>query len=91
MSEKFPSFSNELSTVYKGNCIEILDSCVADESIDLIFADPPYNIGKKFGDFEDKWPSDQEYAQWCQQWIALCLKKLKPNGSFYLMTSTQQY
>lgn len=89
MPEKFPSFSNKLSTVYQGNCIEVLDTCVADESIDLIFADPPYNIGKKFGEFEDKWPSDQEYAQWCQQWISMCIKKLKPNGSFYLMTSTQ--
>jgi site-specific DNA-methyltransferase (adenine-specific) len=88
MSE-FPSFSNDLSKIYKGDCLDILQNCVADESVDLIFADPPYNIGKTFGDFEDKWPSDEKYLEWCQKWITLCLKKLKPNGSFYLMTSTQ--
>src|SRR5690606_32141860 len=54
-----------------------------------IFADPPYNIGKKFGDFIDTWPSDEEYANWCFNWISSCLDKLSPNGSIYLMTSTQ--
>lgn len=86
---EFPSFSNELSKIYKGDCLEVMQNCIQDESIDLIFADPPYNIGKTFGDFQDKWPSDEKYFEWCKEWIALCLKKLKPNGSLYLMTSTQ--
>ena len=36
---------------------------VDDESVDLIFADPPYNIGKLFGKFRDSWPSDSTYAE----------------------------
>ncbi len=36
-----------------------------------------------------KWPSDKDYAEWCYQWIDICIKKLKPSGSMYLMTSTQ--
>ena len=75
-------------TIYHGDCLACLQD-VADESVDLIFADPPYNIGKKFGDFVDAWRSDQEYAAWCYQWLALCIQKLKPNGSLYVMTSTQ--
>jgi site-specific DNA-methyltransferase (adenine-specific) len=75
-------------TLYHGDCFDCLQD-VADESVDLIFADPPYNIGKKFGDFVDAWRSDQEYAAWCYQWLALCTQKLKPNGSLYVMTSTQ--
>lgn len=82
-------FSNDLCTVYHGDCIDILDSQLKDESIDLVFADPPYNIGKVFGAFEDRWPSDEGYADWCFKWLALCLKKLKANGSMYVMTSTQ--
>jgi site-specific DNA-methyltransferase (adenine-specific) len=74
--------------LYHGDCFDCLQD-VADESVDLIFADPPYNIGKKFGDFVDAWRSDQEYAAWCYQWLALCTQKLKPNGSLYVMTSTQ--
>lgn len=75
-------------TVYYGDSFECLQD-IKDESVHLIFADPPYNIGKKFGDFIDTWPSDEHYAEWCYEWLALCIKKLKPNGSLYVMTSTQ--
>ncbi|MDD1609019.1 MAG: hypothetical protein LUQ18_11125, partial [Methylococcaceae bacterium] len=75
-------------TVYNGDCFDCLLD-IADESVDLIFVDPPYNIGKKFGDFMDIWSSDTDYATWCYQWLELCIKKLKPNGSLYVMTSTQ--
>lgn len=80
--------SKEAVTVYNGDCLACL-SDVEDQSVDLIFADPPYNIGKKFGDFLDTWPSDKHYVEWCYQWLELCIKKLKPNGSLYVMTSTQ--
>ena len=62
---------------------------IQDESVDLIFVDPPYNIGKNFAGCPDKWKTDEEYLEWCYQWIDLCIKKLKPNGSMYIMTSTQ--
>ena len=83
-----PSYSNELSTVVHGDCLTALDE-VPDGSVDLVFADPPYNIGKKFGEFVDTWPSDTAYAEWCFQWLAICLRKLSPTGSLYVMTSTQ--
>lgn len=82
-------FENALCRLIYGNTETVLDSHVVDASIDLIFVDPPYNIGKKFVHFHDKWASDEEYAQWCYRWIDLCIKKLKPTGSMYLMTSTQ--
>jgi len=78
----------EAVTVYNGDCFVCLAD-VEDQSVDLIFADPPYNIGKKFGDFKDVWPSDVEYAEWCYQWLTLCIRKLKSTGSMYIMTSTQ--
>ena len=81
-------FFNADTTIYHGSSFEVLNK-IPDESIDLIFADPPYNIGKQFGDFKDLWKSDKDYAQWCYEWLELCIKKLKPNGSFYVMTSTQ--
>jgi site-specific DNA-methyltransferase (adenine-specific) len=74
--------------IIQGEALLVL-SQIKDNSIDLIFADPPYNIGKKFGDFYDRWSSDYEYSQWCKEWIDCCIKKLKPNGSIYIMTSTQ--
>ena len=50
---------------------------------------PPYNIGKRFGNLEDKWPSDEAYAEWCKVWLDLCLSKLSSNGAIYIMASTQ--
>lgn len=76
------------ATIYNGDCMVCLDD-VPNHSIDLIFADPPYNIGKKFGTFKDSWPTDKHYAEWCYTWLEKCLLKLKPTGSMYIMTSTQ--
>jgi adenine-specific DNA-methyltransferase len=82
-------FIKDNHTIYQGDAINILKDEILDSSIDLIFVDPPYNIGKNFNGLIDKWSSDSLYLEWCYEWIDLCLKKLKPNGSFYVMTSTQ--
>jgi site-specific DNA-methyltransferase (adenine-specific) len=57
--------------------------------VDLIFADPPYNIGKNFNGHIEKWKTEEAYLEWCYEWLDLCIQKLKPNGSFYVMTATQ--
>ncbi|MDM8516303.1 adenine-specific DNA-methyltransferase [Desulfobacterales bacterium HSG16] len=75
--------------IHHGDAIEILRSKIGDASVDLIFVDPPYNIGKKFSQFEDRWSSDIEYAKWAYKWIDECIRVLKPAGTMYLMTSTQ--
>jgi len=75
--------------IYQGDAIEILQNEIQDSSVDLIFVDPPYNIGKIFNGLKDKWVTDDDYLNWCYKWIDLCLNKLKPTGSFYIMTSTQ--
>ncbi|MCD8408555.1 adenine-specific DNA-methyltransferase [Tenacibaculum dicentrarchi] len=82
-------FGNIDHKIYQGDVIEILQNKIEDNSIDLIFVDPPYNIGKDFNGLMDKWENDEDYLKWCYKWIDLCLKKLKDNGSFYVMTSTQ--
>ena len=75
--------------IIHGDALLALEHEVEDNSIDLIFADPPYNIGKNFAGCFDKWDTDEHYLEWCYKWLDLCVKKLKPNGSFYVMTSTQ--
>ena len=82
-------FENNGHKIYQGDAIEILQNNIEDNSVDLIFVDPPYNIGKDFNGLKDKWKSDEDYLNWCYQWIDLLLKKLKPTGSLYIMTSTQ--
>ena len=81
-------FENKSHKVIYGDALEELKK-IPDESVDLIFADPPYNIGKNFDGFIEKWKTEEEYLDWCYKWLELCIKKLKPNGSFYVMTATQ--
>lgn len=85
----YKKYENKDHIIHHGDAIEILRSQIKDASIDLIFVDPPYNIGKKFSNFKDRWPSDTEYADWAYKWIDECIRVLKPTGTMYLMTSTQ--
>ncbi len=73
--------------IYHGDALEALKS-VESESVHLIFADPPYNIGKDFDGIHDK-VDDEEYFSWCEEWIRECHRVLKRTGTFYLMNSTQ--
>jgi adenine-specific DNA-methyltransferase len=82
-------FERDGQTILWGDALEVLAGEIENASIDLVFADPPYNIGKRFGESRDTWPSDEAYAKWCFEWIDLCLEKLAPNGTMYLMASTQ--
>ena len=56
---------------------------IPDESIDLIIADPPYSLGKDYGNQSDKLNS-ADYLRWMEQWIDAVIPKLKPTGSFYI-------
>jgi site-specific DNA-methyltransferase (adenine-specific) len=82
------TFSNGEHTIYFGDAINGL-AAVADASVDLVFCDPPYNIGKTFGSRKERWSSDDDYIEWCHNWLELCVAKLKPTGSLYLMAATQ--
>lgn len=75
--------------IIHGDALEALQTMVPDNSVDLIFADPPYNIGKNFNGHIFRWDSEEDYLNWCYQWLDLCLRKLKPTGSLYVMTATQ--
>jgi site-specific DNA-methyltransferase (adenine-specific) len=54
-----------------------------DGSVDLIIADPPYGLGKDYGNDSDKLDT-AAYLAWTEQWIDAALPKLKPNGSLYI-------
>jgi site-specific DNA-methyltransferase (adenine-specific) len=82
-------FEKDGHKIYWGDSLQILSDEILDTSIDLVFADPPYNIGKDFNGRKDKWDSDDEYREWCYCWLDLCVRKLKPTGSLYLMAATQ--
>ena len=65
-----------------GDCIEILNKA-KEPFADLIFADPPFNIGRKYDNYKDN-HDRQKYIDWTKQWMTACCKVLKPHGSFYI-------
>ena len=65
-----------------GDCIEILGK-VGEPFADLIFADPPFNIGYKYDKYYDK-VKNKNYIAWTKEWMGVCKGVLKPNGSFYI-------
>lgn len=79
---------NESSIAILGDSLDVLKRIKA-KSINLIFADAPYNIGKDFGNNKDSWESIEAYIVWCKQWINECMRVLKDDGVMYFMTATQ--
>lgn len=73
----------ERNKVYLGDCIELLKQ-LDDESVDLIIADPPYNIGKDFGPKSKVWHDLDKWYKWCCEWLDLSIQKLKPTGSIFI-------
>jgi site-specific DNA-methyltransferase (adenine-specific) len=68
--------------VLTGDCIEHLAKLPA-ASVDLAFADPPFNIGYEYDRYDDKRASE-DYLSWAERWLAAVRRVLKPNGSFFL-------
>ena len=73
---------NLLNKIICGDCIELLGK-VTQPFADLVFADPPFNIGYAYDKYYDKVKS-KNYIAWTKEWMRACLKVLKPNGSFYI-------
>lgn len=71
-----------------GDSLEVLRR-IKSNSVKLIFADAPYNIGKDFGNNRDKWETVEAYVNWCKEWIDECMRILTDDGSMYFMTATQ--
>lgn len=71
-----------MNQILCGDSVEILQD--QDEPFaDLIFADPPFNIGYKYDQYHDRKKSDK-YLAWTRDWIGACVRVLQPHGSFYV-------
>lgn len=81
--ERAPIFSNGWGALYNEDCNDFLKR-VKSETVDTVFADPPFNLGKIYGPKVDDKVSEDRYVQWCLSWIDECIRVLKPGGSFFL-------
>lgn len=71
-----------INHVVRGDSIKLLND-LQPAWVDLVFADPPFNIGYLYHDYEDR-KSVKEYLDFSRDWMAAVYRSLKPTGSFYL-------
>jgi len=71
-----------LNKIILGDAVKELRK-LPDNSCDVIIADPPYNIGKDFGNNHSKRELN-EYVEWCQSWINECIRVMKPTATLFI-------
>jgi len=80
MSVENPYFETKLGKLFLADCLEWLDT-LPEESVDLVIADPPYNIRKAQW---DTFESQEAYVEWSKEWITRVHRVLTPKGTLYV-------
>ncbi len=82
MRKTSPLLKNQIDKIVAGDCVESLKE-LPDGCVDLVFADPPFNIGYKYDVYDDRKTVD-DYLDWSRQWIEQVHRVLEPTGAFWL-------
>jgi site-specific DNA-methyltransferase (adenine-specific) len=83
LADKQTEFSEIRNKIICGDAFQTLEK-LPENSFDLLFADPPYNLTKNFGAEKFKQTSLEEYEIWLDSWLKTGAKLLKPNASVYI-------
>ncbi|WMD19948.1 DNA methyltransferase [Achromobacter seleniivolatilans] len=78
-----PAFKNALGTLFQGDCMDIM-ARLPSESVDMVFADPPFNLDKLYPSEIDDNLRKSHYLQWCEEWLAESIRLLKDGGSLFV-------
>lgn len=78
-----PFFTSKHGALFDADCLSVLP-LLRDNSIDTVFADPPFNLGKKYGKRTNDSLPEEDYVAWCKSWLDECIRTLKPGGSLFL-------
>ncbi|GIV30152.1 MAG: methyltransferase [Bacteroidia bacterium] len=71
-----------INQIIQGDCLELFKN-IPDNSVDMTFADPPFNLKKKYSTYDDS-REFSEYLNWCEQWIYEMVRVTKPTGSIFI-------
>lgn len=79
-----PALLTSRGVLYEADCFNLFAS-LKDESVDCIFADPPFNLGKIYGNGQVKDDLEtREYLKWSFAWIDECVRLVKPGGALFI-------
>jgi site-specific DNA-methyltransferase (adenine-specific) len=78
-----PIFATDLGALYRGDCLDVLPRLPA-ECVDTAVADPPFNLGKKYGRRVNDRRAEGEYLDWSRAWLDECCRVVKPGGAIFV-------
>lgn len=78
-----PDFCTDYGKLYNIDCLQLLKG-LANSSVDLVFADPPFNLDKFYKSNINDNLHQNDYLKWCLKWIDECIRILKPGGSLLI-------
>lgn len=78
-----PVFQTDLGKLYQADCIELMKS-LPEERVDLVFADPPFNLNKLYPSKINDGLKAEKYLSWTRNWLEECIRILKPGGSLFV-------
>lgn len=76
-------FETSMGKLYNTDCLKLLEN-MDNESVDTVFADPPFNLKKEYDKGINDSLSTTQYIEWCYKWIEECIRVLKPGGSLFI-------
>ena len=77
------AYATERGVLFNGDCLDILPQ-IEDGSINTVFADPPFNLAKNYGNKVNDDMPEREYVAWCKAWLIHCERVLKPGGALFV-------
>lgn len=83
MATMVPILHTQLGKLYQEDCLKML-TAIESESVDLAFADPPFNLGKTYTSKIDDDLAAEHYISWCEAWLIEMVRVLKPGGTLML-------
>lgn len=77
------AFKTAYGSLFQGDCLSLMDK-MEKESVDLIFADPPFNLAKIYESGINDKIIDEQYLRWTESWVFKCIHLLKEGGSIFI-------
>ena len=78
-----PHYVTDMGALFSADCLEVLPQ-IADNSVDTVYAGPPFNLKKEYGARSNDNRTDEAYLSWCYDWMDHAVRVLKPGGAFFI-------
>jgi site-specific DNA-methyltransferase (adenine-specific) len=78
-----PAYGTAYGALFADDCLKILPK-IKEGSVDTVFADPPFNLGKRYRESTNDSLPEEHYLAWCKEWVRECVRVLKPGGALFI-------